>query len=368
MTRIGIDVYSALHFPRGMGIYTINFLKALAMIDKENIYILYSDIQDEENILPKEKNFIFKQLKAKGQSHYEQFVLPKECKKDKIEILHSPANTSPFFLSKKIKRVISLHDIIFLKKEIPISKNLKQILGRVYYIITCLVNSNKASFILTPTEYSKNDIIKTLKIKANKIIVDSRGHEHLNTEEFTSFGELKLKYSLPNNYFFTIGGDAPSKNSETLLKIFSLNKKLNLVFAGIKNLDRSYLYNRYQEFENIKFIPYIEQTDLVSLYLHAKAFIFPSIYEGFGLPLIEAMKCNCPILSSNTTCLPEVAGDTALYFNPKDKTQLLNQINNLNENNALTNELIEKGKKRLNNYSWMNTAIIIKGVYNYYDS
>ena len=368
MTRIGIDVYSALHFPRGMGIYTINFLKALAMIDKENIYILYSNIQDEENILPKEKNFIFKQLKAKGQFHYEQFVLPKECKKDKIEILHSPANTSPIFLSKKIKRILTLHDIIFLKKEIPLPNNKKQLLGRLYYALTTILNSKRADIILTPSEYSKNDIAHTLFINKNKIVVDTRGAEHFDISEATALNVLKKKYNIPDSYYFTLGGEAPSKNTEFLLEIFSNKNDKNLVVAGVKDLENSIFYNKYKNYSNIVFVPYISQEDIVGLYKNAEAFIFPSIYEGFGLPLLEAMKCECPIICANTSCLSEVAGGTALYFNPKDKTQLLNQINNLIENNALKNELIEKGKKRLNNYSWMNTAIIIKGVYNYYVS
>lgn len=364
MTRIGIDVYSALHFPRGMGIYTINFLKALAMIDKENIYILYSDIQDEENILPKEKNFIFKQLKAKGQFHYEQFVLPKECKKDKIEILHSPANTSPIFLDKKIKQIITQHDIIFLKKEVPLPNNKKQLLGRIYYTLCAIFNLKKADKIFTVSEFSKNDIIKTFRIDPDKFVLTPNGHEHLDVSKATEFTILKEKYNIPNSYYFTLGGEAPSKNTEFLLEIFSNENDKNLVVAGVKDLENSILYNKYKNYSNIVFVSYISQEDIVGLYKNAEAFIFPSIYEGFGLPLLEAMKCECPIICANTSCLPEVAGGTALYFNPKDKTQLLNQINNLIENNALKNELIEKGKKKLKKYSWEKTNRIILDAYN----
>lgn len=356
---IGIDVYSALHYPRGMGNYTINILKELADIDKETQYILYADTDDSDNILPKSKNFIFKRLKANGLFHYEQIILPKQCKQDRIDILLSPANTSPIFLDKKIKRILALHDVIFLKKEVPWSKNKRQILGRIYYSITSL-NAKRASIILTPTEYSRNDIINTLHITPNKIIVDSRGHEHFNTEKATDLELLKQKYKIPQKYFFHVGGDAPSKNTDTLLELFSKQEDINIVIAGIKNLDTSHLFNKYKSFANIIFVPYISQEDLVGLYNNAEAFIFPSIYEGFGLPLLEAMKCNCPVISSNATCLPEVAGNAALYFEPKNKNELLEKINLLNTNTQLRDDLISNGIQKLKQYSWQYTAKIIK--------
>ena len=118
---VGIDVYSALHSPRGMGIYTINLIRELAKIDKETQYILYSNAEDKDNLMPKQKNFEYKILKAKGLFNYEQIVLPKQCQKDGIYALFSPANTSPIFLNRKIKRIITLHDVMFLKKELPFS-------------------------------------------------------------------------------------------------------------------------------------------------------------------------------------------------------------------------------------------------------
>ena len=356
---IGIDVYSALHYPRGMGNYTINFLKELVAQDNKTNYILYADTDDVEKILPEQNNVSFKKLKANGLFHYEQFILPKQCKKDGIDILLSPANTSPIFLDKKIKRILALHDVIFLKKEVPWFKNKRQILGRIYYSITSL-NAKRASIILTPTEYSKNDIIKTLHITANKIIVDSRGHEHFNTEKATDLELLKQKYNIPQKYFFHLGGDAPSKNTDTLLELFSKQEDINIVIAGIKNLDTSHLFNKYKSFANIIFVPYISQKDLVGLYNNAEAFIFPSIYEGFGLPLLEAMKCNCPVISSNATCLPEVAGNAALYFNPKDKKEILEKIKSINSEKSLRNNLIKKGQIQLQKYSWLNTAKLVK--------
>lgn len=365
---IGIDVYSALHSPRGMGIYTINFIRELAKLDEENEYILYGDVVDENNVLPQQSNFVYKKLNAKGLFHYEQFVLPKECKKDRIDILHSPANTSPFFLDKNIKRIITLHDLIFLKKEIPLPNNKKQLLGRFYYIMCALLNSSKAKTIFTVSEFSKKDIIKMFHLDPDKIIVTPNGHEHFNCNEYTSFDNMQQKYGIPKDYYFTLGGESPSKNSEILLKIFSENENLHLVFAGIRQLENSYLYNKYKNFKNIKFIPYIEQKDLVSLYIYAKAFLFPSIYEGFGIPLIEAMKCGCPILCSNATCLPEIAGDAALYFDPTDMSSILDRINYIENNNFIKKELIQKGIKSLNKFSWIRTANIICEVYNRNDS
>ena len=353
MLKIGIDVYSALHSPRGMGIYTINFLKYLAQIDKENQYILYADIEDVDNVLPKQENFVLKILKANGLLQYEQIVLPKECKKDKIDILHSPANTSPIFLDKKIRRFITLHDVIFLKKEIPFSKNKKQFIGRFYYAVTTLLNTRRAEKVFTVSNYSKEDIVKTLGINEKNIVITFNGHEHFEVDNATDFVALKSRYNLPNEYFFHLGGDAPSKNTKFLLEYFKDNLDKNIVVAGIRKLEDSYLYAEYKEYKNISFVPYISQEDLVGLYKNAKAFIFASLYEGFGIPLLEAMKCNCPIISSNTSCLPEIAGEAALYFNPKDENDLDSAINNIEKEK---DTLLSKAIKRLELFRWEQTA------------
>ena len=352
---IGIDVYSALHYPRGMGMYVINLINELMKIDKENNYILYSDTDDTNNLFEKTNNFIFKRLTASNHFYYEQILLPQQCRLDKIDILFSPANTSPMFLDKKIKLILALHDVIFLKKEVPLSRNKKQILGRIYYAINAL-NTRRAEIILTPTEYSKKDIINTLHISPNKIIVDSRGHEHFNIEKATTFKVLQQKYKIPAEYFIHVGGDTPNKNTEKLLKLFSEHKNIYIVIAGIKNLENSYIYNKYKLFHNIVFVPYVSQEDLVGLYKNAMAFIFSSIYEGFGLPLLEAMKCNCPIISSNATCLPEVAGDAALYFSPNNGNELLEKIYLIKNDTPLQQKIIAKGNERLKKFSWRIVA------------
>lgn len=359
MSKIGIDVYSALHNPRGMGVYTINFLKELAKLDKETKYILYADVEDEHNVLPRQENFEFRKLPSKGLFHYEQFVLPSECKKDKIQILHSPANTSPIFLDKRIKRIVTIHDVIFLKKDIPLPNNKKQLLGRIYYCLTALLNTRNANSLFTVSEFSKQDIIKLLNIKNKDFQITPNGHEHFDTIQSTNFPELQEKYKIPNKYFFHLGGEAPSKNTELLLQIFTKNEAANLVVAGIREPQISPFAKKYCNYKNIIFVPYISQADLVGIYKNAQAFIFPSIYEGFGIPLLEAMKSESPILCSNATCLPEVAGDAAIYFNPRDKKELEEKIKLIADNQDLRQDLISKGQERLKQFSWQKTAEII---------
>lgn len=360
MLKIGIDVFSALHSPRGMGIYTINFLKYLAQIDQENQYILYGDIEDIDNVLPKQENFEFKILNAKGLLQYEQIVLPNECKKDKIDILHSPANTSPIFLDKKIHRFITLHDVIFLKKEIPFSKNKKQFIGRFYYAIAALLNVKKAEKIFTVSNYSKEDIAKTLGISEKNIVITFNGHEHFEVDNATAMELLISKYNIPNEYFFHLGGDAPSKNTKFLLEYFAKNQNMNIVIAGIRKLENSYLYAEYNKYSNIYFVPYISQEDLVGLYKNAKAFIFASLYEGFGIPLLEAMKCNCPIICSNASCLPEVAGNTALYFSPNNTNEFIKAIKSVDKEKE---NLLSKTTEQLGKFSWLKTAKAILETY-----
>ena len=363
MLKIGIDVYSALHYPRGMGIYTINFLKYLAQIDKNNQYILYGNVEDVNNVLPKQDNFRYRNLGVNYLICYEQFALPKACKEDDIDILHSPANTSPFFLDKKIKRILTLHDVMCLKKEVPFPKHKRQFFGRFYYAFTTVLNAPRAEKILTVSNYSKEDISKTLKINKEKIILTFNGHEHFDISNATSIEELQKKYQIPTDYYFHLGGEAPTKNTEFLLKYFVKHQDKNIVIAGIRNLEISHLYANYNKYNNIKFIPYIPQEDIVGLYMNAKAFLFASLYEGFGIPLLEAMKCSCPIISSNATCLPEVAGDAALYFYPHDINTFSEQIQILEKDDNLRQKLLKKGQERHNIFCWQNSAKIIHEVY-----
>lgn len=364
---IGIDVYSALHSPRGMGIYTINILKEIAKLDKETTYILYADVEDKNNVLPSQDNFIFKKLNAKNFIEYEQIVLPKQCKKDNINILHSPADTSPIFLDKKIKRFITLHDVIFLKslKEIPLPNNKKQILGRIYYCLTAILNTKKAEIIFTVSNYSKEDICKTLKINKNKIVITSNGHEHFDNSKATSLEDLNTKYGIPHNYCFCLGGEAPSKNTRILLEIIKEQPDLNIVIAGIRTLESSKLYNEFKNYKNIKFVPYISQEDIVGLYNNAEFFIFPSLYEGFGIPLLEAMKCNCPVITSNRTSIPEVTGEAGIFFNPENKKSILSKIKLIHNNQNLRQEIIEKGHIQHLKYSWETAS---KNIIEAYDN
>ena len=266
-------------------------------------------------------------------------------------------------MDKKIKRIVTLHDIIFLKKEIPLPYNTRQLLGKIYYSLCTILNIYKVNTIFTVSEFSKNDITKMFHINDNKFVLTQNGHEHYNIEVSANFCELKEKYGIPDKYFFSLGGETPSKNTEILAKIFAKNPNINLVISGIKNPKNNPMAKKYYDYKNIIFVPYISQKELVGIYKNALAFIFPSIYEGFGIPLLEAMKCGCPVLSSNASCLPEVAGDAALFFNPKNELEINEKIKLIIQNSDLRQELISKGFDRLKVFSWRKTAEIVLRTY-----
>ena len=129
-------------------------------------------------------------------------------------------------------------------------------------------------------------------------------------------------------------------------------------------METSHLSKKFNQYKNIIFVPYISQTDIVGLYKNAAAFIVPSIYEGFGLPLLEAMKCDCPIICSNASCLPEVAGDCAIYFSPYDKNDIYDKIIKIQDKTTI-DELKSHYKSRLEKYSWKRTAEETLKIYNY---
>jgi glycosyltransferase involved in cell wall biosynthesis len=367
--KIAWDVSIALSFPRGMGIYIINILKYMSEFDKENIYYLYSNIPDLNNIFPKQENFNFRLLNSKNYLHYEQVVLPIACKKDEVNILHSPSITSPIFLSKKIKRIITLHDVMFLQSlsEIPLSKIFYQNLSRLYRILTIKSTAKKCNHIFTDSKHSKSDIMNHLGISSDKIAIEYCGNEHFSVNLEASFSSIEEKFKIKKPYIFNIGGDAPTKNSEALINLFANAATLsdiNLVIAGFRNIKNSYIANKYKNLKNVHFIPYATQEEIIGLYKNSELFIFPSTYEGFGIPLLEAMKCEVPIICSNVTSLPEIAGNAAILINPYNFNEIEDKILFLLENKVKQQELINNGLVQLKKFSWEKSAKNILKIYN----
>lgn len=283
----------------------------------------------------------------------EQIELPLKLNKYKNEaIFHSPSFVSSPFI--KCPTIMTIHDLNHLKFPEYYTKFHKH-----YYNYIVKSSALKAKKILTVSEFSKKEIVNWLNCESEKVVVTYNGVDE-NFKVIKDNGKLvniREKYELPQKFVLYIGNLKPHKNISNLIKaIKNINQEIILVINGKVNeiLDKIIEENHLER--EIKFIGYVDDDDLPALYNLAELFVYPSLYEGFGLPPLEAMACGCPVITSNTSSLPEVVGDAGILVNPYDVDEIAKAIDLILSNENLRNELKEKGLEQAKNFSWRKTA------------
>ena len=262
------------------------------------------------------------QIKPVGTLHgnlWEQFVLPFFVKDG---ILFSPANIGPYFVNGQI---VTMHDASVFAVPDAYSWSF-----RLKYRIILKHLGKTAKKIITVSEFSKKELIKYCKIDPEKIDVIPHGHEHLlRTKPDPT---IISKYDLDQKaYYLVVGSNSPHKNLRVVFEAIKLipNPEFNLVIAG-GSFDKVFSKQAVDLPKNVIHVGYVTDSELRSLYEHAEVFIFPSKYEGFGLPILEALSFGCPVISSNAASLPEVGGEMVTYFDPDDAEELANILNSKN--------------------------------------
>ncbi len=336
----------------GIHHYTKNLIESFLKIDKEN---RYSFIHNRENDFFKNtENYIILNKKGLGKESYRRFFkIPKLIKELKPDIVLEPCHIGPFNLPKNIKRVTIIHDltpILFPKFHIKRSTIIhKLLLGRVI---------KNADLIITPSENTKRDILNSYKT-STKIEVINEGVTPPNFEakepQETGLPQVKSLYLL---YLGTI---EPRKNLDTLVDAFlELKAKHNLqhklVLAGGIGWKVATLLNRIKNEKEIILTGYVTEEQKASLYKNTDIFIYPSLYEGFGLPPLEAMSYGIPVICSTGGSLKEIFKNHALMFEPNNKEilkkHILNLIKNLQEKTLIT----QRGQEYSKNFTWDSTA------------
>ena len=280
----------------------------------------------------------------------------------KPDVFFSPSHYGPGF--SPIPSAISIMDLSFIYFPQLFAKK------DLYQLTNWTRNSAaRARKIFTISKFSKDDIIKTYSKDSQDVIVTYPGIKpdlRFKNKDM-SMDDLNKKFGIKRDYILFVGTLQPRKNIERLIEAFSklnpeklkLKDSLQLVIVG----KRGWLYEdilkapeKYNVQDNVKFLDFVEDNDLPSLYKNALCFVLPSLYEGFGLPVLEAMKNGCPVVTSNVSSLPEVGGDAALYVNPEDCSDIAEKIEKIISNQNLRNDLIKKGYEQVKKFSWEKTA------------
>lgn len=330
----------------GIGRYTYELVRRLVKEENVNIKLLTNNETISKEILG-ENNIEYIRIKSKFLSPFEVFELPIVINKySKDHIFHSPSfSASPFI---KNKSVITIHDLNHLKLPQYYSK-----FHKYYYKFIVRPFSLKCEKILTVSNFSKMEIVEWLKCSPNNVVVTYNGidKKFKKIDNVKELEHIKNKYSLPDKFILYVGNLKPHKDVKTLIKsIEGLN--LNLVISGKSNelIDRTIEVSDLKEY--VKFIGYIDDNDLPKIYNLADLFVFPSLYEGFGLPPLEAMASGCPTIVSSAACLQEVVGDNKFVFKMEDYEELSKKINEVMDNEKYRNDLIDIGINRAKLYSW----------------
>jgi glycosyltransferase involved in cell wall biosynthesis len=222
--------------------------------------------------------------------------------------------------------------------------------------------ADRASAVITVSNYSKQDIIKYLNVKPDKISVTYEG-----IDSKFKIGDYE---NINSKFILAFGGHEIRKNCLRIIDAFSVfsqkNTDINLVLCGVKDDYKKHI-DSYINMQNIRdrvtLLPYISDEDLVKLYNQAEMLLYPSLYEGFGFPILESMACGTPVIASNTTSIPEISGNCALLIDPLNTEEIANSLLQLSEDTELRQQLIQQGKQRSAKFSWHNTAEETKKLY-----
>lgn len=350
----------------GLARYVEQLVKYLLEIDLENEYVLFLK-NDNFSLVPDKKNIKKVLVNIPWYSWAEQIKFKKIIDQEKVDLMHFPHWNVPFFYSKPF--VVTIHDLImyhFPRAEATTLGPIKFWLKDRAHRLLVKHAVKKAKHILVTSEFTKQDIYQTLKVPLEKMLVTYQAPFETNNEEGIRNKELE-DWGINKPFVLYVGSAYPHKNLGRLLQAWKIFQKrydsYQLVLVG----KDSYFYNRLKDeagsMKDIVFTGFVSDNDLVELYKQAKLYIFPSLYEGFGLPPLEAQVYNVPVISSNASCLPEVLADSALYFDPENPDQMADIIwTGLTDNN-LRFELQNNARENLQRFSWQKLAEQTLGVY-----
>ena len=303
---IGIDFRFGYKSLRGMGTYVREIVKSLMELDLDNKYILYIDDTEPCEKIVLSENFSYKCLRGNYFS-FEQWYLPRQAKRDRVDILWSPYNTFPIFISKRIKRFVTIHDLIFMGKLFP--KSLYQLLGKYYRRFNLLLGIKKIDKLFTVSDYSAYLIQK--KFECLSLVT----YNHINPRQLVfPLDQVNIvldRFGLKSHeYFYTITGNAPSKNFLVIKEVIGVLQEFNFALTGIKVEDWE------NSPSNVCVTGFVTEEEKAILLQNAKGFLFLSLEEGFGIPLLEAMVYDCKILASNCSVIPEIVGQGGYCITP----------------------------------------------------
>lgn len=377
--RIGIDVSLVPGQASGGGQYASQLSRALAAIDHVNSYVLYpvfyyivhpdfplADLRTAANmrvahrwLSPKLVQFLWRQDRS------ERF---KELLLGNVDVVHSTTFCAPRFALGRKRLVVTIYDLSFVTyPEFHLPANVEHCLRGTKLAI------ERADALIAISESTRRELIEEMGAPPERIVVTplASGRGLQRVSDPARLDAVRRRYELPERFVLFLGALEPRKNLPRLLEAFALltpaqRRDFQVVVAGAQGWLNEAVHEQVQKLglgASVHFAGYIEPADLAALYSLAAVFAYPSLWEGFGLPVVEAMACGTPVLTSNVSSLPEVAGDAAVLVPPTDVDAIAEGLGRLLEDSALRADLAERGPRRAAQFSWERCARETLAVY-----
>ena len=360
--KLGFDAKRFFHNKTGLGNYSRDLIRILAQYHPENSYLLYNPKPKKIDRIPIDGKIIIEHLPEtkkdkKFSSLWRLFSVGSQIKKDKVELYHGLSGEIPIGLNNSgVKTVVTIHDLIFMRYP-----NLYSFFDRKIHYYKFKYAANKADLVIAISEQSKKDIVTYLNINPVKIKVIYQGCAPVFKEEISSeFIELiREKYQLPTNFILNVGTIEKRKN---VLSIIKAIKEINtqLVVIGkktpyFKEVNNYILENNLQH--KVIFLENVELKELASIYRMASIFIYPSVFEGFGIPIIEALYSKTPVITSKGSCFSEAGGENSVYINALNSEEIRVELSELLANSEKREVMKQKGFEFVQKF---NDELIVK--------
>jgi glycosyltransferase involved in cell wall biosynthesis len=363
--RIGIDARKLHDF--GIGTYIRNLLRQLARLDRQSEYVLLCRPEDREALASLGENFRAVSETAGNYSIAEQLKVPLALRREGVTLFHAPHYVLPPLV--RCQSVVTIHDCIHLM----FPQYLRNRAALAYARTSIAMAARRASRVITVSESSKRDILRFVDAPPEKIDVIYNAYDERFAVEPREEDVVRVRerFQLTDEFVLYAGNVKPHKNLERLIQAFDLVRRrgldhLKLVVIGDEVSKYAALrraVHRHQLHKYVRFLGYLPEETLAVMYRLAAVFVFPSLYEGFGLPPLEAMASGTPVVTSNVSSLPEVAGDAARLVDPYDPEAIADGIHTVLTDEAARRSLRLKGLERARQFSWETSVRRVRDIY-----
>jgi len=363
--HIGIDAHAIGARQGGNETYIRGLIKSLAEIDGDNLYTIYlanasAAAQWREEFTNRYKNFSVRLLPPPTPLVRVPVYLTYELFKRPVDVLHVQYTAPPFC---RVPVVVTIHDLAFERMPETFTRR-----GSFQLKLTVRRTAKKAARIATVSEYSRQDLLDIYKLPPEKVVVTYNGVESsftLQPSVPNEAEEVRRRFGVSRDFLLAVGSLQPRKNLVRLIRAYARLRserqdfRPQLVIVGRKLWLASEIFDevkRHPWVDDVILTGYVADEDLPALYRAARAFVYPSLFEGFGLPPLEAMACGTPVVTSDVSSLPEITGDAALLIDPNDERALANALIEVLNNDPLRAELREKGIAQAKKFTWRDAA------------